>query len=270
MRSIVGYLFLLLLLFSCAKEDSQYFPFRDFYKVENTKRIRNFTSYNNQTYAYYEYNDKGLLQSICDVSTKDSSLIVEYKYDFYDRLIYSKEFYDLGRLMETYHYKYTENQVIINVEISSKYQNELVISEEHRKWILHYDDLGECISNEVWWYTNKSEDSKTLLWNTTYTWVNGNVVTRIKKYSESSDTSYYEFDSLPNPDTRLSHNLIPEYALSNLSKNNIIKETYKRDYYLYNGIIVSRYIYTSDSSITKQNYLEQFNKWSTQWKIEFE
>lgn len=269
MRPIIGYLLLFLLLFSCTKEDSQYFPLRDFYKSDYNLRIKKFrTSYN--TYAHYIYNDKGFVEKIYDVTNDDSSLNVEFKYDMYDRLIYSKEFYNLGREMETYNYQYSENQVIINVEISSKYQNELVVSEKHRKWILHYNDLGECISNEVWWYKNQSEDSKSLLWNTTYTWVKGNVVTKIKKFDEyQSDTSYYEFDTLTNPVRGLTCYLIPEYALSNLSKNNVLKETYKQGGFFY-GVKSSRYIYASDNSITKENYLEQFNRWSTDWMIEFE
>src|ERR1035437_9155264 len=194
MRPIIGYLIIILLLFSCTKEENQYFPLKDFYKSDYNLRIKKFsTSYN--TYAHYIYNDKGFVEKIYDVIDNDSSLNVEFKYDVYDRLIYSKEFNFMGGEMQTYTYQYSENQVIINVEISSKYQNEIVVSEKHRKWILQYNEQGECISNEVWWYKNQSEDSKSLLWNTTYTWVDGNVVTMIKKYDEyNSDTSNYEFD----------------------------------------------------------------------------
>jgi hypothetical protein len=179
---------------------------------------------------------------------RDSTLYTECKYDIFDRLIYSIEYLDLGESMYTYHYEYMKNKVIINVEYSSYYKNTLVKDDSYSKYILHYNEIGECISNEVWFF-NSSLKKNILVRNTTYTWENGNVVLMTKKYDDNDSVIYnFEYDTSINPVRGLSCELIPEYAWeTNLSKNNILKKTWISS--IGNGTSAYRYVFDSDNGV---------------------
>lgn len=261
MRPILVYIFIFIVFLSCSNEDTNiYFPLKDFRMIDSDKRISNIKT---SDFIHFDYNDKGLVQKIyCD-----SILHTECKYDIYDRLIYSKETSE--KEMITYRYEYRKNQVVINVEFSSNYNNILVIDDSNSKYILHYNEIGECISNEVWFF-NSILKTNTLIRYTTYTWENGNVVSMTQKYNDYESYIYnFEYDTSINPVRGLSCELIPEYAWgTNLSKNNILKKTWITS--IGNGSSTYRYVYDSDNSIEKQYYIKEHNRWHFDMFMELE